>query len=102
MKRGRKVQVPEYPPSKVFYFSKKRYESGIITKKIEGNDIYIYAIEKTICDIIRYRYKIGLDIANETVKNYLQKSSKNIMKVIKYSRYLRIYEPMANYFRILL
>jgi predicted transcriptional regulator of viral defense system len=57
-----KPLLPEYPPIKVFYFSKERYWTGIITVEIEGHPVKIFDPEKTICDCVRYRNKIGLDI----------------------------------------
>ncbi len=101
VKRGRKVHLPKYPKVKVFHFSNKQYETGIISEKIEGNNINIYNIEKTICDIIRYRNKIGIDITNEVVKNYLNRDENNLQKITKYAKQLRIYNPVFNYLRIL-
>jgi predicted transcriptional regulator of viral defense system len=55
-----KIILPDYPPIKLYFWSKKRYELGITQKEIEGIEMNIYDREKTICDIIKYTDNYGL------------------------------------------
>jgi len=102
IRRGVKVVLPEFPPIKLFRFSKVQFETGVVEAHYEGNKIRIYDKEKTICDVIRYRNKIGLDIANEVVKNYINLKDKNIQKIVDYAKILRLTIPVSNYFKVLL
>lgn len=102
IERGKKVVVPQYPPVKLYRFSKKQFKTGIKIIKHEGSEIRIYDKEKTICDTIRYRNKIGLDITKEAVKNYINQKGKNINKIMEYAKILRLETPVKNYFKVLL
>lgn len=53
----------EYPPVRYFTFSGKAFSSGIKLHVINGVEVKVYSIEKTIADCFKYRNKIGLDIA---------------------------------------
>jgi predicted transcriptional regulator of viral defense system len=54
-----KVVLPPFPPIKIYYWSDNYYNLG----KINENGINIYTVEKSVCDAIRYRNKVGKDIA---------------------------------------
>ena len=64
--------------------------------------IKLYDIEKTVCDIMRLRNKIGIDIANEVLKNYLKRPNRNIAKLNEYARQLHISTVLSNFLTILL
>ena len=86
----------EYPPIKVFYFSDKVYSYGIDEKSTASGDFRIYSAEKTICDMFRYRNKLGEDIALEGLKNYLKRQDADLFKLREYAdkcRVKRIIEP---------
>lgn len=94
--------VPECLPVKLVFFSKSNYEQGITEAMIDSNKFKIYDIEKTICDCIRYRNKIGTSIVNEAVRKYLKRKDKNIEKLIHYSRVCRIEKVLDNYMEMLI
>jgi predicted transcriptional regulator of viral defense system len=54
----------EYPPIQVYFFPNKYYETGIEELNTQSGKVLIYSKEKSICDLFRYRNKIGDDIAN--------------------------------------
>jgi predicted transcriptional regulator of viral defense system len=96
-----KPLLPEYPPIKVFYFSKERYWTGIITVEIEGHPVKIFDPEKTICDCVRYRNKIGLDIMQEALRAYMSQKNRNIQKLWQYSELLKIKTVIKPYLEAL-
>ena len=59
-------------------------------------------MEKTICDCIRYRYKIGIDIMKESLNNYLSKKEKDLTKLFKYAEILRIGKIVKQYLDVLI
>ncbi|HBD94475.1 MAG: hypothetical protein A2015_06415 [Spirochaetes bacterium GWF1_31_7] len=95
--RGTKIKFPEYPPIKLTYFSQNEYTLGII----KSDNITIYDIEKTVCDIIRFRKRIGTDIMKEVIQNYLKRKDKNITKLIEYSLKLRVAKQLKTYLDVL-
>ncbi|MDR7314881.1 type IV toxin-antitoxin system AbiEi family antitoxin domain-containing protein [Brevibacillus nitrificans] len=98
----KKPSLPDYPPIKVVYFSETQYQYGIDEIEIDGNKVKIYDREKTICDIIRYREKIGIDVMKEGLRNYLQRPEKNITKLVGCAEKLRIKTVLLKYLEVLL
>lgn len=62
-----------FPPVEVYYFRKAQYKPGIEKVNIQGHDVRIYNREKTVCDMFRYRNKLGEDLALEGLQNYLNR-----------------------------
>lgn len=73
---SKKPKLPDYPPIKVIYLADAQYNTGIDEVDIDGSIIKIYDREKTICDMVRYREKIGIDLMKEGMRNYLRSPSK--------------------------
>ncbi|PLR80102.1 Abortive infection protein AbiEi [Bacillus canaveralius] len=99
---AKKPTLPNYPPIKIIYFSETQYQYGIDEIEIDGNKVKIYNREKTICDIIRYRKKIGIDIMKEGLRNYLQRPEKNLTKLVDCAEKLRIKTVLLKYLEVLL
>ena len=97
-----KIVIPDYPPIKIYFWSKKRYTLGITTQEIEGIEINIYDKEKTVCDIIKYRNKIGLDTVKEILKNYLKQSDRNLTQLNLYAKELGNDKIIATYISLLI
>jgi len=74
-----------YPPVEVFYFRDNLYELG--KRKIETptGDFWIYDEEKTVCDIFRFRNKLGEDLALEALGNYLKQKESDLVKLQQYA-----------------
>ena len=101
IERSSKVMVPSYPPIKLVYFSKELYELGAIDINIDGYKVRVYDKEKTICDCIRYRNKIGIDLVKESLNEYLKSKDKDISKLILYSKKCRIQKIVKEYLEVL-
>lgn len=80
----------EYPPNKPFYFRERFYNPGIEEIKTKHGIIKVYNKEKTICDMFRYRNKLGEDIALEALKTYLRSKQKKIPQLIKYAEICQV------------
>lgn len=59
----------EYPPLRVVRFSGAAFNEGIECHRIEGIDIRVYVVAKTVADCFKYRNKIGLDVAMEALRD---------------------------------
>lgn len=101
--RSRKVKSPDYPPIHIYYFSGIFYTTGIVNETIDSNTtIQIYDREKTICDIIRYRNQIGVDIMKESLGEYLRRNDRNLNKLNFYAKDLNIGTVLNQYLEVLL
>jgi len=97
----KKPKLPDYPPIKVVYLADTPYHLGISEEYIDGFSVRIYDREKTICDIVRFREKIGIDIMKEGLQNYLHSPYKNITRLIQYADQLRIRTVLQKYLEVL-
>jgi predicted transcriptional regulator of viral defense system len=91
-----------YPPVKIFYFRDRFYGAGIEKVKAGDVTVNIYNREKTICDVFRYRNKIGEDIALEGLKNYMLRKDANINKLREYAEICRVKTIMMPYLKALI
>lgn len=97
-----KIKLPDYPPIKLYYWDNNSLKTGIKTVKIDNSKIMIFDIEKSVCDAIKFRNKIGKDILNEILTEYLKRNDKNLDLLIKYSKVLRVEKILKNYLDVLL
>jgi predicted transcriptional regulator of viral defense system len=97
-----KIVLPNYPPIQLYYWDTNSFNLGIVETVIQQTSIKIYDIEKTVCDIMRLRNKVGIDIAKEVLKNYLKRPDRDIAKLNEYARQLNISTVLSNFLTILL
>lgn len=62
----------------------------------------MYDKEKTICDLVYYRNRIGQDIVREALDKYISSKDRNIQKLMRYSEKLRVSAIMKKYLEVLL
>ena len=103
IQRGRKVVLPEYPPIKLYHILEDFLTIGRTEIKAEsGGMIAIYDRERVVCDAVRFRNKIGMDIMKEVLKEYKASRQKNLNKLYSYARKLRIKTVLIQYLDVLL
>jgi hypothetical protein len=74
----------------LYYWNENVYHLGV-TNVIAGNQwVQMYDMEKTICDVIRHRNKIGFDVIKEVFKNYVKRKDKNLNRLDNYAKLLKI------------
>ncbi len=78
IKRGRKVRLPEWPPFSLYYKGEDVLRLGETTDNVGGYEIPIYDIERCVCDAVKSRNKIGIDVSSEILKNYLNCEDRDI------------------------
>ena len=101
IEKKQKVTLPEYPPVKLYYWDKNIFHLGQTTVEIEQGQIRIYDMERSVCDAVRLRNKIGKDIMLEILKNYLQRRDRNLSKLLDYAGKLRIKSLIKPYIEAL-
>lgn len=90
IERSRKVVLPDYPPIELFYLSSKVFELGVTEAVIEGFTVKIYDLEKSVCDAIKYRNRVGIDVSSEIFRSYLSRKDCDIAKLYSYAGVMRI------------
>ena len=81
-----------------FYLWRKHffYELGIEEAEIDGLNVRVYDLEKSVCDAIEYRNKIGLDVSFEIFKSYLAHKDRDISRLYEYAYKLRVGKRLMN------
>lgn len=101
VEKHRKVVVPEFPPITLCYWEQKYYEMGIVEAEIAGIKLHIYDMERSVCDVVRFRNKVGLDVMTEVLRTYLRRKDRNISRLTEYAKNMRIGARMTQYLNVM-
>ena len=86
----------------VHYIKKEYHNIGLKEVKLQDNSVVrVYNIERTICDIIRDRNKIDLQIFNTALKEYMKRKDKNLVLLTEYAAIFRIEKILKQYMEVL-
>jgi predicted transcriptional regulator of viral defense system len=98
--RSRKVVVPDFPAIQLVYQRSKILHLGEVRDQIQGFEVSIYNRERCVCDAIKYRNKIGIDVMAEILNSYLSGTEVNIDLLCRYAKELRVYSTLKQYLEI--
>lgn len=98
--RARKIVLPDYPEFQLVYQSDNLLSIGATRKTVQGYDIPIFDIERSVCDAIKYRNKVGIDVMAEILQNYLRRPDRNISRLMDYASKLRIRKTLNQYLEV--
>ncbi len=88
---------------KIYYIKKELHELGVETvKSSHGNPIRTYNVERTICDLIRSRSRIDIQILNDALKRFVKLKSADHSLLMDYARKLKIEAVLKSYLEVLL
>lgn len=88
---------------KVYFVKQKCYELGMqIVKSSHGNDLKTYNLERTICDVIRNRNQVDIQLINHALKKYINHKDRNLDQLYKCARRFRIHKFIRGYIEVLL
>ncbi len=85
------------PPVKVYRFDPATFEEGIEVHRIDGVDLRVYGVARTLVDCFKHRNKIGLDIAMEALRFARERKRIANRDVLRIARLLRQERVMAPY-----
>jgi predicted transcriptional regulator of viral defense system len=89
-------------PLRVVRFSGPALTSGVEEHLIEGVTVRIYSPAKTVADCFKYRNKIGLDVALESLRDYRKRRPARVDELWKYAKICRVANVMRPYMEALL
>jgi len=88
---------------KIYYVKKELHEVGVqMAKSSFDNPIKVYSIERTMCDIIRSRNRIGGQILNQALKQFVKLKSVDYSLLMDYAKKLKIETILTDYLEVLL
>ena len=79
------------------------YEIGI-TQALSpsGNRLDLYNTERTLCDILKPRSSVDIQIVTDSFKRYAAKADKNIPLLSEYAKKLKVEKRLRSYLEVLL
>ena len=88
---------------KVYTIKKELHGVGIITMNTPfGNPVLAYDAERTICDLIRSRSGIEMQTFQNALKQYAKLKEKDLRKLMRYAKMLRVDKLLRQYLEVLL
>lgn len=89
------------PNLRCHYVQQEIYEMGITeTKSPQGAVVRLYDRERCICDLIRDKDQVDMQLYSQAIKDYFR-SKPNNRKLIKYGRVFGIEEKIRTYMEVL-
>jgi predicted transcriptional regulator of viral defense system len=88
--RGAYANKINYPPVKFYHFASEAWKAGIEKFEIEGYQIKVYSLAKTIADCFKFRNKIGMNIAREALKIAITEKGVQPKEIMQYAEICRV------------
>lgn len=88
---------------KVYYIKKEFHTLGVIDGTTSfGNTIKLYNVERTVCDIMRSKNRIDIQILNEAMKRFVKIKSVDYSLLMEYAKKLKVEKAVRYYLEVLL
>ena len=88
---------------KVYTVKADLFELGKTTQQTPyGNTVTTYNLERTICDIVRSRRTIDMQVYQDALKQYSRRRDKNLHQLMEYARLFRVNKILTPYLEVLL
>jgi predicted transcriptional regulator of viral defense system len=99
--KDRRPPKLDYPPIQVFRMSGDSLTEGIEHHEMGGVKAKIFGPAKTVADCFKFRNRIGLDVALEALRFYLERSAGTVGELMHYARICRVKSVMRPYIEAL-
>ena len=97
------ITAPIKAECKVYYIKPELFELGTTELKTPaGNLVPCYDLERTICDVIRSRNKLGTETFLAALKLYAANPKKDLNKLNSYAKKMRVANILRQYLEVLL
>ena len=85
----------------ILYFRDRFYHTGLITVQTGWGEVRFYDREKTICDLFRYRKKVGEELALGALKKYVEHPEADFGKLLEVAAKCRVKLILQPYLKAL-
>ena len=96
----RKVTVPSFPKVEIHHYTETILALGVMRMEIDGFNIQLYNVERCVCDAVKFRNKVGLDVCSEIIDKYLKRTDRNLSCLMDYARKLRVGTILEQYLQV--
>jgi predicted transcriptional regulator of viral defense system len=94
---GSRVPKMDYPPLLIFQASGASFTEGVETHVVDGIELRVTSIAKTVADCFKYRNKIGLDVALEALQQALVQRRATRQDIRRFARLCRVERILSPY-----
>ncbi|WP_052572433.1 type IV toxin-antitoxin system AbiEi family antitoxin domain-containing protein [Holophaga foetida] len=88
-------------PARFIRLGEAAHAAGIETVKINGTRVRIYSKAKTVCDALRFRDKVGVEVAFEALKTFLRQGGLPD-DLIQWEKVCRVRTTLRGYLSVIL
>ena len=67
VRRNKKITVPAFPQMEIHYYTDKVLNVGVSQMTIDGFSVNVYDVERCVCDAVKFRNKVGMDVCSEII-----------------------------------
>lgn len=87
----------------VYTIKRELHEIGVITAKTPfGHTVPVYDMERTICDLLRSRSRMEIQIFQDALKQYVRRKDKNLRTLMQYAAMFHVEKLLRQYLEVLL
>ena len=87
----------------VYTIKKDLHETGVTTMQTPfGHSVPVYDMERTICDLLRSRNNIEMQVFQDALKQYAGRKDKNLRTLMKYASMFHVEKMLRPYLEVLL
>ncbi len=97
LRKGARTPAVVSPTLRIVRLSGPSQTEGIEDHKIEGVHVRVYSAAKTVADCFKFRNKIGLDIAVESLNDCLRQKRASINEIYSYAKLCRVSNVIRPY-----
>lgn len=88
---------------KIYYIKKDLHQMGIVELNTAfGNPIISYNIERTVCDLLRSRSRIDIQIFSDAMQRVVENKNLDYIVLMKYAEKLNVKNLLNTYMEVLL
>src|SRR5262245_47137199 len=77
-------------PLRVVRMAPKPLAAGVVKVRVDGVQVPVFDLEKTVADCFRFRARIGLDVAIEAMRECLRRPRRNVERLLSYAAINRV------------
>jgi predicted transcriptional regulator of viral defense system len=95
--RGTRVPRLQAPPLRVVNISPALFDFGVEVHRIEGQNVKVYGVARTVADCFRFRNRVGLDVALEALSEAWRSKRLKMDELNRIAKKLRVQRVMQPY-----
>lgn len=95
---GQRTPKLDYPPLRAVRYGAPSLRAGVEVYWVQGVEVRVFGVAKTVADLFKYRSRVGLDVALEALKEGWEKRRLGVDELMEYARINRVKRVIRPYF----